>query len=207
MSYAAEATTATNQATYVDINDLNLFEEPIEGFDPAADPFAGPPPIPDGRYRVKVRYASDDPSRRWEKRTTSSGTSYYKTRIYAEIVDGEFEGRRAYDDFVSTMLLGSSRSSRAAGIARALGFTPDTPTASGVVKALDAAINSEAICVAELAWRVREYDKETGTEFKLVGMRRFPEDSNGNKTPYVTNPNTGETVKADAYPVAFFPLP
>src|ERR1700734_3814157 len=39
----------------IDLNDPSLLQEEIVGANPDADPYAAPPPPPDGWYRVKLK--------------------------------------------------------------------------------------------------------------------------------------------------------
>lgn len=94
---------------FIDINDLGLVEEPLgEDFNPSANAFSGPPPLPKGKYTVNIAFREQDPSKQFQEREykTDRGHEagkYFSTKLVGIVArPEENKGRRVFDDFVST---------------------------------------------------------------------------------------------------------
>lgn len=94
---------------FIDINDLGLEDEPLgEGFDPSANSFAGPPPLPKGTYVCSVKIREADPSKQFQEKDyrTEKGHAagkYFATKLVSTVLAPEASAKRKiFDDFVST---------------------------------------------------------------------------------------------------------
>ena len=91
----------------IDLNDPNLLsaeEDSVVGI----DPYAAPPPLPDGRWLVHIKQrdvkGQDGQPARYKVDTDKNGAAYAFTALDATVVDpsGTFDGIKLSDYFVST---------------------------------------------------------------------------------------------------------
>lgn len=116
--------------------DLSQFDEPLAaGDEPIFDPTAtqsGPPPIPESKdgYIAILRFAKDKAEEWWTKKEENGVAKYLYTNIVAEILTGQYEGRKVRD-FVSTQVNQFDKTTRTNLILQALG---NPVTAADVAK-------------------------------------------------------------------------
>lgn len=98
-----------SDSNFVDINNLGLQDEPLgDGFDPNANAFSGPPPLPKGNYVCSVAFRESDPEKQFQEKEyrTDRGHSagrYFATKLIGTVISPtEYEGRKIFEDFVST---------------------------------------------------------------------------------------------------------
>jgi hypothetical protein len=169
-------------------------EEEIDGFDPEADPFAGPPPVDDGKYLVKLTLNEKRPV---EKKPRTDGLgNYFRIGVVAVIQDpgGKFDGRMLFDD-ASTLPFGNSGSTRVAGILKALNVKP-LPSASGQALQLCKALEAGPAATVKTQWEV-SYKEDDGSWKRIKGQKNFLKYPNGSPMPIYPCPN-GEEKEARA---------
>jgi len=93
--------------TEVDINNLTLATEEMD-IDTDADPFAFPPPVPDGTYRAKLVLSG-----KWTlypKKDDPTTVGYLATSVEARLIDDgqPWDNNPVFDNFVSTMIMPST---------------------------------------------------------------------------------------------------
>lgn len=201
----------TSLAVDLDSLDASLFQEEVF-IDPNVDPFASPPPPPDGTHRAKLKLLKDGDSY-WQlkkigKGKKGEGTPFLAGRIQANVVaEGERHNNLAAFDNVNTLVFDGK--SRIAGIVAAaggqkLGGKVSPPDQAA---ALEKALAGEPIVKIRGRWTASEkLPDETYSTF-LRGMKAFPprkiRDEEGNEqivpgeyNHVVTGPKTGADVTA-----------
>lgn len=93
----------------IDLNDPNLLSAELDT-NADVDAYAAPPPLPDGRYRVKIKQVDvkgpdGQPVRYNVKPGKNGAPPYAYTALQANVVDpgGKFDNQTLLDNFVSTM--------------------------------------------------------------------------------------------------------
>lgn len=91
--------------------DLSQFEEPIAGsdekvFDPNATGGSFRP-VPEDTYVGRLSFASDKVDEQWsvKKDATTGKPQWLHTALRVEILEGDYEGRKVRDGYVSTMVM------------------------------------------------------------------------------------------------------
>lgn len=194
MSKAATAVT--------DINNLQLSDDVLDGFDPTANQFAAPPPVKAGLYTASLFFANDDEAKRWfpiaynaDKYPSKEGKSYSKTRLVGRIIapGAEFDGRKVQDGFCSTGIFGNQTTSKVASLIHLFGRGDDLQavhTDGDLRKLFEQCIAAEPVVRI-----VTNYECNFGKEgnYETVrGADGFPKDDNGNIVLMLPNPVTGE---------------
>lgn len=182
--------TSLSNVPVVDLNDPNLLSQEFDA-NSDIDAYAAPPPIPDGRYLVKIKQidvkdASGNMAR--EKIVAdpnkNKGVPYVFTAIEATIIDpsGKFDNVKVWDRFVSTMTAFNG-GVPIVTILKCLGLSvPARVSARQLMDMFFQATASEPELEIETAWE-GGFDEATREEFKnqgikqpraVIGMHRFP---------------------------------
>lgn len=176
------------QPQEVDINNLQLAEEEVD-IDVDADPFAFPPPVPDGTHRAKLKGSG-----KWiayPKQNDATALGFLATTIEARLIaDGQpWDNGVVFDNFVSTMIMPSSGTCRAAGVLKVLGVeVPARTSHAELARLLNDALAGEPIVQIKTLWEgfcgTCLGKKGKAGNVVLRGMGRFPliKDSEGNPT-------------------------
>lgn len=210
MSTETEQTQAVATSVDLDSIDASLVEETIS-INPEANPMEEVPPVDDGKYRVKVLV--DQKS--WEQRETKENksgnkTTYLSVKASFEIVDGKFEGRRVFGNFLSTLVF-DGKCEMAYLLIKMLGDTPEARQEVAnlknyveLAKAFKQVSAGEPIVQVSTKW-VAQYvsgkNEKTGKdEYKVArsGQRNFPPDGKGGFKHVFVHPQSGQEVKARA---------
>lgn len=176
------------QPQEVDINNLQLAEEEME-IDTDADPFAFPPPVPDGTHRAKLKGSG-----KWKaypKKDDVTALGYLATAIEARLIDDgqPWDNNVVFDNFVSTSIMQSSGTCRVAGVLKVLGVVvPNRTSHAELARMLNDALAGEPIVQIKTQWEgycgTCSGKKDRVGNVVLRGMGRFPlaKDSEGNPT-------------------------
>lgn len=172
----------------IDLNDPNLLAGELDT-NANIDAYAAPPPMPDGKYRVKVKQIDvkgpDGNMTRFNVKQGKEGKSAYAyTALELTVQDpgGQFDGRKIFDRFVSTM------TQRNGGIPMVRILTclgvqlPAKTSAAQLLEAFFKATAGEPELEVETVWEGgldeadRERFKAAGKkEPRVMGMHRFPQ--------------------------------
>ena len=199
-----------------DINDPR-FQGEDEGevydINPEADAFSGPPPVPDGRYEVKLSIQDDKANRYEIKKGANIGKSFYGVNLELTVVDpdGEFDNRKVFYS-ANTMVQRDSNTSTIAGLLVKLGAeVPRRTSDTALIRLLSETLEADPTVGIKTQWRASV--KQDDGKYKTVkrGMRAFPqfETEEGEPerfNPFVEDPSTGEQVRARAEVVGFFTI-
>ena len=210
------------QTQYLDLAALPAVptEEDHVEVDPNADPYAGPPPPNDGEHLVKVTYGSDDPEKRWQKRTDKrNGTIYYATSIISRVIapQNEDDNKAVFDNFVSTQMYRGT--SKVIGLISALrGDVTQISSHLDQVRILDELLRGEPTCGLETYWESQhntgEKDDRGKDIWKTVmdpvtrrpykGQKNFPRKPDGTFEHIVHSPVDGSDCPAQAKAKRYF---
>jgi hypothetical protein len=192
----------------VDIFDQSLSSEAVE-LNPDANAFAFPPPPSEKLNPVRVKLSRGDKG--WLKYEGKNGKPGYmatdiKATIIAPGVEG-LDGKLLFDNFASTMVMTQSRTSRIAGILKAIYDTrgqgetvPAQTDHLAVARLLEDEFQKEAEVGVWIQWEA--YCEACSTDDKRVvirGEKRFP--LNADKTGHLgetEHPQCGSTLSAQA---------
>jgi hypothetical protein len=209
-------TTAT-EAKFIDINDLQLSDEVMDGFDPSANQYAPPAPIPPAIYLVRLGFAENDAAKRWfqlgynkEKypEKAARGAFYLKTRLVGVVTEGEFEKRRVIDPFVSTGIFDGSRTpgtSAVASLVHVLGRGDELRADIGqfeLAQLFENCLATEPIVRVQTDWEAT-FSKEAGRK-QTKGIKNFPTDAHGKPTHLLIDPVTNDRVAGYAVITRYF---
>jgi hypothetical protein len=173
-----------------DPTDLNLLEFQVET-NTDVNAYAAPPPIPDGRYRAKLKQIDvkldNGGTARYkiaQKPTVNGGSPYVYTAIEATIIDpaGRYDGLKVWDRFVSTL------PARNGGIPMVRVLTslghklPASASPRHILEALLKVLGGEPELEIETVWEGnldqadQERFKQAGVKPpRVLGMHRFPD--------------------------------
>jgi len=191
----------------VDLSDLSLSTEPLgDDFNPEADAFSMPPPPDDGVHRVSLGYGSA----RVQQGVAKTGKMYIMFHLQMNPVD---EKGWAVFDRPSTMVFGSSGTSRVAGIIKAVTGQPaKSRDVVSLAKELDALIQGERTVKVETQWVASCNHGEDGGKYKVFkrGQTKFPKlggATNGNVrySPEIECPKCRAVVNAQAQVNKYLP--
>lgn len=173
----------------VSMLDLEQDTEELMGFNPETDANASLPPVPAATYAVKVRFAVEDPEKRWAKGIwgKDNQTTYY-TALACEIYNAaELDGRVVREQ-VSTYTMQRSGTNSVQGVLQALGYGEELKTCktrSQLVLLLNDALEGDkAAGEAEVDWEASEslseeeraeYKAKNKKQWRIQGMTRFPD--------------------------------
>jgi len=176
----------------IDINDVGLAEGEQENLDLTADAFEQMPPVPDGRYKVKVCYPKQSRHQQGEDR---QGKVYFRANLELRILDNEKYANAVIFANVST-LVGAKGNSTMATLLTKMGAknTPATTTHKGLLQYFDKVMKQEPKIFVDTEWRA--WDGEKG-EWIKQGMKNFPQKEGGGYNHAVKD-SKGKTVFAKA---------
>jgi hypothetical protein len=193
---SSEGTSASSPGATLDLSDPIFLSEDLDSNE-NVDAYAAPPPLPDGRWRAKlkqidVKGPGGEMVRYKPGATKKDARPYLMTALEAKVQDatGKHDGQNVYDRFVSTL------PARNGGIpiVRILTCLGVKLPAKGSHKLymdmLLKALAGEPELEIETAWegQLEQADQETveaaGHRVPTVrGMHRFPEDGKGGRIP------------------------
>jgi hypothetical protein len=197
----------SNEATgrqFVNINDIEG-ETDMEGFDPSANAYAPPPPVEVGEYTGTLTFANNNPEERWEKRfykaekypeKAAREEYYFVTRLMGTITtEGTYEGRRVFDDFMSTGIFNNPTSS-VASLLKELGYDLDNVRKqTELCQLLEQALAGEPQVKFYVNWEWK--GSAEGGYQRIRGQKKIFEAA-GKDTHIVEDPDTGEAIPARA---------
>lgn len=177
-----------SDVSVIDLNDPNLLSAELD-INSDIDPYAAPPPVPDARYRVKlkqidVKGPDGQPARYTVKLGKDGKPPYAYTALEMTIQDpaGKYDGLKVYDRFVSTMV------ARNGGIPlvhilKCLSVTVAAKsTAKQILDAFFKAVAGEPELEVETVWEggLDEADRERFDQARVkqprvLGQHRFPQ--------------------------------
>jgi hypothetical protein len=187
---------------FVNINDIEG-ETDMEGFDPSANAYAPPPPIEKGDYVGTLTFASDNPEERWEKKfygdkypeKQARKEFYFVTRLVGTITEGNYEGRKVFDDFMSTGIFNNPTSS-VASLLKELGYDLDNVRKqTELCQLLEQALAGEPLMSFHVDWKWR--GSAEGGYKRINGQKKIYEAA-GKETHLVEDDATGEAIPARA---------
>lgn len=193
---------------FVSLTDIAGEDVEMEGFDPNANAYAGPPPVKPGNYVASLSFASNNPEEHWEakpynadKYPERAGTNYYNTRLVATILDGEYEGRKVFsDNFMGTGIFGNKGTSNVASLLRELGYDlSNVRKQTQLMELLEQALAGEPTIgiFVDAEWRgSAENLDENGYRKSVRGVRNFPKGPDGEPLMAWEDDVTGETIAA-----------
>ncbi len=181
----------------LNLDDPNLLMQEMD-CKPDADPYAAPPPLPDGRWLVKIKQrdvkGQDGQPARYKVATDKQGQPYAFTALDAVVIDqsGKWDGVSLTDYFVSTRA--DSRKGGAIPLAWILAQLkvqlPARITARTLLDEFFKATAGEPMLEIDTVWEGSP-DKDTQERFdqagerspRVLGQHRFPQDSKGASIP------------------------
>jgi hypothetical protein len=198
-SSSASAASLEDQIV-IDLNDPNLLMQELDT-NPDVDPYAAPPPLPDGRWRVKVKQqdvknpSDGQPARYAVKLDKQTQQPYAYTALEATVLDptGKNDGMKLHDYFVST------RPARNGGIPIVRLLTclkvqlPPKVNAKVLMDELLKALASEPELEVDTVWEggMDQADQERfeaagERQPRVLGQHRFPQNGKGEPQPEMT---------------------
>lgn len=221
---SATTTAGPNGAAHnevIDLNDPRLMSEQLTE-NPAGDAYAIPPPLPDGKWRVKLSQKDIKDSKGNLQRSAAfcypkmnDGKPFLATNMDCKILDstGKHDGVTLTEYWVKTVVERSGNSQVGTILAKLK--QPLSPASPGArMEQFLKVLASEPELVAETAWQAQcmscsETAKKKGDkaprEF-LLGMHRFSRGRDGSYDPVVSCPVCKSQVRAQARIVQFWPL-
>jgi hypothetical protein len=181
----------------LNLDDPNLLMQEIDC--PAdKDPYAAPPPLPDGRWLVRIKQrdvkGADGQPARYKVATDKQGQPYAFTALDATVVDasGKWDGISLTDYFVSTRA--DSRKGGAIPLAWILAQLkvqlPAKITARTLLDEFFKATASEPQLEIDTVWEgsldqadQERFESAGERQPRVLGQHRFPQDSRGGSLP------------------------
>lgn len=206
-----------------DINDPRLTSEAVAD-DATADSYAINPPLPDGKWRAKLRQVDvKDKSTGKDVRILARKATwvdgqplYLVTNVECQVIDntGKFDGTKITEYHVRTLVDDRKGTSQVATLLRKLKVSTP-PTFKSQMEIMDLFLQTlagEPELVIETAWKVdcqdcTEAAEKAGTKKPkpyLVGMHRFPRDQHNKPDPLAICPKCGAQNRANARIVQFY---
>lgn len=210
--------------TTADLNDLSLMQEVIE-VDGAANPeeFFNPPLADDGDHTVILRLGNTGirvmrQQQKGDTGQTRTGPGFLDVHLQLkEVKASGGEGATVAFDHINTVVMESSvgRTTRAHMVFAVAGFPLTEKSLGGLKDEMERAVAQNPQAVVTTRW---EAQVNRGTKDKvdwqtvLVGQKNFPRllDAQGNETgrfnPEVTDPKTGQVVRAQVRVTKYGPV-
>jgi hypothetical protein len=212
---------AATQAEVIDLNDPRLMSEQLTE-NPQGDAYAIPPPLPDGKWRVKLSQKDIKDSKGNLQRSAAfcyakmnDGKPFLATNMECKILDstGKYDGTTLTEYWVKTVIERSGNSQVGTILAKLK--QPLAPASPG--NRMDQFLKvlaSEPELVAETAWEAQcmacsESAKKKGERAPkpfMLGMHRFAQLRAGGHDPVTSCPVCKSQVRAQARIVQFWPL-
>ncbi len=189
----------------VDLNDLYLEDEALQ-LDPEADPFQGPPPLPDGVHLVKPSLFRRNGNSPFQAGMDKTSHKFVMASVVATVVaEGKpWNGAKIFDR-VTTIMLGNTQTCRMAGVLKPLGVKiPATTTAKELAKTFETQLEGEPLIGVETQWQARAQHGDKWVTL-LRGMKKFPQREDGSYNHVIEDPETGEKVTAQATILRYMP--
>jgi len=201
--------------TAVDIFDQSLATEEIE-VNPDGNAFSFPPPPPESGNPYRVKLSRGDKG--WQNWPGKNGKpSYLVTDLKATIVTPDNEttdGKVLFDNFVSTMVMQQTRTSRVQGVLKAVYDTrgqgekvPQHTSHRELAQLLQAEFDKESEVGVWIQWEAYcEADSTPEKRVVVRGEKRFPQ--NADKTGHLgeMEHTCGSTIAAQAKITRYVPL-
>jgi len=189
----------------VDINSLDLEEDEVQ-FDAAADSTEQPPPVPDGIYRVKPRFAGDTPN--WQAKVADGKLQSLWTKQNVQFViqaEGTPFDKQVVFGMASTMIMRNGSSSISTILSK-MGLQDEVGQCRShkeLAQLFERAVEQGRELQIETEWVAQQ---KQGDKYKTVkrGMRNFPANGSGEHSPKIDA--GGEEVVAQATVKHFLPL-
>jgi hypothetical protein len=208
------------QQELVDPNDPRLISEMLSE-NPEGDAYAVPPPLPDGKWRAKLKQVDieDDKGQKqryaaFTRAKMANGQPFLATNVEFTILDstGKYDGTKLTEYWVKTLVEQRSRTSQVATLLTKLKQPLAPANQAGRMDQFLRVLAAEPELVVETAWSAecmecQEAAKKAGERAPrafLSGMHRFPQTRTG-PDPVVKCPK-GHQVRAQVRIVNFFPL-
>ncbi len=193
------STASATDIPVIDLNDPNLLLADMDA-NQDLDPYAAPPPLPDGRWTVKIKQRDvkgpDGQPARYTVKTDKNGQLYAYTALDATVIDptGKFDGINLTDYFVSTR-----PDTRRGGaiplswILKCLGVQlPAKINAKVLLDEFFKATASEPQIEVDTVWEgslsqddQERFDQSGERAPRVLGMHRFPQQADGSRLPEV----------------------
>lgn len=152
--------------TFINLDDFN---EPINNtgeLNAAASLFSGPPPVPESSegYMVKLTFTEKERGKHWKLTKKDDGREWAHTSLQMQIMEGEYQDRKFFDRYVSTMVM-KNGASRVSSIVNALGGSIDpklqaaNPDKAQMI-ALEQLIGEGLVCRVFNKWEAQFSTKE-----------------------------------------------
>lgn len=202
-----------------DLNDPNLLAGEIET-NSGADPYATPPPINDGFYKIKLKQIEvnrpDGSKALWTAKKGKDGKPFAWCALEGTVdaPGTQYDGQKVWDRFVSTMTQRNGGVPMA-WVLKCLGVTlPANTSIQTLVDLFQKALASEPMIDIETSWEggldeaSRQLFKDNSVkEPRVIGQTRFPQ-VDGKHVPDMVykHPTMGEVnLHAQARIVGYFP--
>lgn len=220
---AADPGKAAAEAVAIDLDDPELLAFEFET-NSGVDAYELPPPVDDGKYRVKLKQIDVKDAKgnvvRWavkKKEGTNDGKPYAYTAIEAQILQpgGKFDGLKVRDSFISTMKNKRNGGVPVVTILDALGVkVPQKANAKELMELLLKTLAGEPELVIETAWE-GQVSQEEAELYKAKGLypptvrgqHRFPEVSGVRQVETEVQGGLGKhVVRAQSRIIRYFKL-
>jgi len=184
----------TDEVKAVDINSLDLEEDEVQ-FDAAADSTEQPPPVPDGIYRVKPRFAGDTPN--WQAKTVDGKLQSLWTKQNVQFViqaEGTPFDKQVVFGMASTMIMRNGSSSISTILSK-MGLADEVGQCRShkeLAQLFERAVEQGRELQIETEWVAQI--KGADDKYKTIkkGMRNFPLNGDGNYKHVIDVPGQGE---------------
>ncbi|HOQ48055.1 MAG TPA: hypothetical protein PK157_22295 [Bryobacteraceae bacterium] len=191
----------------VSLDELDLVYEGTVSIDLSADPFEGPPPVPDGIHFARLGIFRQSGDSGLKAGRAKDGRPFIMVRLQGTIeAEGKpYHGFKVFDQ-ASTMIMRNG-TCRIAGILHKLQQqVPSNTNPKELVRLLQVALEGEPLIGIETQWQAQSQQDDGTYKTILRGMKRFPPRLNpetgevipGEYLPVIEDPRTGERVTAQA---------
>lgn len=214
---------AAAEAVAIDLDDPELLAFEFET-NSGVDAYEMPPPVDDGKYRVKLKQIDVKDAKsnvvRWavkKKEGTNDGKPYAYTAIEAQILQpgGKFDGLKVRDNFISTMKNKRNGGVPVVTILDALNVkVPSKANAKELMELFIKTLAGEPELVIETAWE-GQVSQEESDLYKAKGLyaptvrgqHRFPEVSGVRQVETEVQGTLGKhNVRAQSRIIRYFKL-
>jgi hypothetical protein len=205
----------------VNLNDSRLTTEQLNE-NPEGDAYAVPPPLPDGKWRAKLKQVDIKDAQGALQRFAAfcypkmnNGKPFLATNMECQVLEssGKWDGLKLTEYWVKTAIDRSGNSQVGTLLAKLK--QPLTPASPGArMEQFLKVLASEPELVIETAWEASCMSCQESAKSKqqraprpfLIGMHRFPQLRNGGHDPVVFCPTCKSQCRAQARIASFWPL-